>query len=162
MTTLSKGQAAPGFELKGVDGASYSLKGLLPDRAVLAAFFKVSCPTCQFTLPFLERIHRQARERGGQVLGISQDCEEDTRRFAQKFGLTFPVLIDPKPYAVSREYRLKFVPSLFLVGRDQTIQAACDGFSKPDLLEMQNYLNDASPLPPLFEAGERVPQYKPG
>lgn len=162
MPTLAKGQVAPDFQLKAINGASYALKNLLAAGPVIAAFFKVSCPTCQFTMPFLERIHRHAHEHGAQVLGISQDSEEEARRFAEKFGITFPVLIDQKPHAVSREYRLKFVPSIFLIGRDQTVLVACDGFSKPDLLEMHDHFNGSSPLPPLFEAGERVPQYKPG
>ncbi|HEX5482370.1 MAG TPA: TlpA disulfide reductase family protein [Terriglobia bacterium] len=164
MPTLTTGEIAPDFDLTGADGNKYTLREARAGGPVLLVFFKVSCPTCQFTLPFIERLHQQTAAAAGRVLGISQDGEEESRRFAQKFGLSFPLLIDEKPYAVSKQYRLKFVPTLFLIAPDGQIQATCDGFSKPDLTEMQGYLSSRLALPPqpLFRSDERVPQYKPG
>lgn len=164
MPTLTVGEIAPDFDLAGIDGNKYSLTEALAGGPVLLVFFKVSCPTCQFTLPFIERLHQQIGAAAGRVRGISQDGEEESRRFAQKFGLSFPVLIDQKPYAISKQYGLKFVPTLFLISPDGQIQATCDGFSKPDLIEMQSYFVNHLTLPPqpFFRSDEKVPQYKPG
>lgn len=164
MSALAIGQVAPDFELAGVNGNKYSLKDGLAHGPVLAVFFKVSCPTCQFTLHFIERLHQQIGGSAGRVWGVSQDGQEESRRFAQKFGLSFPILIDAKPYAVSRQYGLKFVPTLFLIAPDHEIQVTCDGFSKPDLIEIQNYfINHLALTPqPFFRSDEKVPQYKPG
>ena len=78
----------------------------MPGGPVLLAFFKVSCPTCQFTFPFLERLYQQLREQGVQIWGIVQDKAQDGARFAATFGVTFPILIDDSPYKVSRAYGL--------------------------------------------------------
>lgn len=164
MSALAIGQVAPDFELAGVDGSRYSLKEGLARGPLLTVFFKVSCPTCQFTLPFIERLHQQIGVGANHVWGVSQDGTEESRRFAQKLGLSFPILIDEKPYAISKQYGLKFVPALFLISPDHEIQVVCDGFSKTDLIEIQNYFNNHLSLTPqsLFQSDERVPQYKPG
>ena len=61
LTTIAVGHAAPGFTLKSLDGKEYSLAKLLEKGPVVAAFFKISCPVCQFTFPYLQRL---AEERG--------------------------------------------------------------------------------------------------
>ena len=53
MPTLSAGKTAPTFQLATTTGERLSLPEALADGPVLLAFFKVSCPTCQFTFPFL-------------------------------------------------------------------------------------------------------------
>ena len=58
MSMLQVGKSAPHFELAAIDGKSYSLQEGLKRGPVLAAFFKVNCPTCQYTLPFLERLYQ--------------------------------------------------------------------------------------------------------
>src|SRR5580765_2401694 len=56
LTTIEVGQSAPGFSLKALDGKEYSLTSLLERGPVVLAFFKISCPVCQFTFPFLQRL----------------------------------------------------------------------------------------------------------
>jgi len=53
MTALATGTKAPEFELKTLDGKKFSLRDELANGPVVLAFFKVSCPTCQYTFPFL-------------------------------------------------------------------------------------------------------------
>ena len=59
MSTVAVGRQAPPFELSSMEGKTHSLENLLAKGPVLAAIFKVSCPTCQYTFPFLERLYRQ-------------------------------------------------------------------------------------------------------
>lgn len=157
-------EAAPAFDLKGAEGRSHSLATALERGPVLIVFFKVSCPTCQYAFPFLERLHRQFGSRGAAVWGVSQDSARDSLAFAREFGITFPLLIDDHPYEVSDRYGVQFTPTLFLVGRDGKIEVAGDGFSKADLLEIQKRLAAELSLTPepLFLPAEHVPEFKPG
>ena len=164
MPTLSVGEPAPTFQLTTTIGEHLSLQEALARGPVLLAFFKVSCPTCQFTFPFLERLHDQLREQGVQTWGIVQDKAQDGARFAASFGVTFPILVDDPPYKVSRTYGLAYVPSLFLVKPDGRIDISSDGFCKADLQAIQQSLAlllSATP-PALFLPTERIPEYKPG
>ncbi|MGH9452674.1 MAG: peroxiredoxin family protein [Terriglobia bacterium] len=164
MATPTAQKSAMPFELATLDGKQQSLHAGLAHGPVLLAFFKGGCPTCQFTFPFLERIHQHFKDQGVQVWGISQDEAQDTRKFAQTFGVTFPILIDERPYKVSAEYHLQFVPSLFLVRPDSQVEIFGDGFAKQDLLGIQRYLAQHYSVtpPPLFGPGEKIPEYKPG
>ena len=164
MPVLSAGKAAPVFELTGVDGRKYSLKESLARGPVLVAFFKVECPTCQYAFPFLERIYQQLRAHGAQVWGVVQNDARDARRFAKEYGVTFPILVDDSPYKLSREYSLEYVPTIFLIEPDGKIAISSEGFSKPDLLEIQKSLAQSFAASPasLFKPTERIPEYKPG
>lgn len=161
---LNPGKAAPPFVLAGTDGKNYSLQEGLAKGPVLAAFFKVSCPTCQYTLPFLERLYQQLRPRGAQVWGIVQDDASQGRLFAREFGITFPILTDASPYAISHNYKLEYVPSIFLIEANGQVAISSEGFCKADLLEIQKSLAKALSAAPgaLFWPQEKVPEYKPG
>ena len=161
---LTVGKAAPNWELNGTDGKQYSLKDGLAKGPVLLAFFKVECPICQFTFPFLERLWQQLKAQGVQIWGISQDDQRATLRFAKEYAITFPILIDAYPYEISRHYRLDYVPSIFLIGPDDKIAIASEGFSKADLLATQKALAQQHAVvpPELFQPRERIPEYRPG
>lgn len=146
---LAAGSVAPAFRL-----GSFALEKLT--GPVLLAFFKITCPTCQLTFPFLQRLV----DRGGpRVVGISQDDAAGTAEFNDAFGVRFETVSDPKAdgYAVSRLYGLEYVPALFLVEPDGRISWTSEAFAKPDLeaLAARWAIN-------LFDAGDRVPIYKPG
>ncbi len=164
MSTVTVGQKAPRFELKTMEGKAYSLPEALARGPVLVAFFKVECPTCQYTFPFVERLYQQFHAQGVQICGISQDDVRDTQRFAKEYGVTFPVLIDRHPYQISRAYGLELVPTLFLIGADGRVELVSDGFAKADLLEIQQRLAKVFGVnpAPLFQPRENVPAFKPG
>jgi len=130
----------------------------------LLAFFKVGCPTCQYALPFIERLHRQFDDNSAAVWGISQDDEAASQRFATEYGVTFPILIDRKPYDVSNDYGIGYTPTVFLIAQDGTVKLTGDGFSKQDLLQAQQWLAQSFSTNPgeLFSPDERVPEFKPG
>ncbi|HXJ42691.1 MAG TPA: redoxin domain-containing protein, partial [Bryobacteraceae bacterium] len=79
--TLVAGQRAPDFRLAGLDNGEHTLVELLKGGPVFLAFFKVSCPTCQYTLPFLERMYRGLGEGAPRMFTVSQDDPEATREF---------------------------------------------------------------------------------
>jgi peroxiredoxin len=112
MTHIVAGNMAPGFSLKGLDGKNYSLGALIERGPVVAAFFKISCPVCQFTFPFLERLYKRYGGDGVTFLGISQDDARATQKFASEYGVTFPVLLDEDGYPVSNGYGLASVPTI--------------------------------------------------
>jgi peroxiredoxin len=165
MTHIVAGNTAPGFSLQSLDGKEYSLHDLLQRDPVVAALFKVSCPVCQFTFPFLERLHKRYGGDGVTFLGISQDDARDTKDFAKEFGVTFPMLIDDEDgYIVSNAYGLTNVPTIFLIDTDGTVKVSSMGFDKKDLETIAAELAQRRKiaLAPLFRPDEVVPINKPG
>jgi len=160
------GNRAPEFSLKSLDGKEHSLKQLMQQGPVVAAFFKISCPVCQFTFPFLERIYKRYGGDNLTFLGISQDEAGATKDFAKEFSITFPMLLDEKQkgYPASNAYGLTSVPTIFLIESDGTVKISCMGFDKKDLESIARELAERKKITPaaLFRPEESVPAHKPG
>lgn len=161
---LEPSSAGPSFTLKGLDGKTYSLCDLLEQGPVVLAFFKISCPVCQFTFPFLQRIAERYADDGTSVIGVSQDDERSTKEFNHEFGVKFPTLVDEPGYPVSNAYGLTNVPTVFLIAPDGRIKISGAGFSKSDLAAIAKELAEHRRLSvvPLFRPDEVIPDYKPG
>jgi peroxiredoxin len=166
MTHIVAGNAAPGFSLQGVDGKEYSLDKLRQQGPVVAAFFKISCPVCQFTFPYIERLYQRYGGDGVTFLGISQDDAKDTKEFAKEFGTTFPMVLDEKQkgYLASNAYGLASVPTIFLIETDGTVKVSSMGFDKKDLESIAGELAGRKKIvaAALFRPDESVPAHKPG
>ena len=119
MAALTVGTSAPDFKLQTMDGKPFSLRDALAQGPVVAAFFKISCPVCQYTFPFLERIYKVYGGKNVTIVGISQNQKKDTAAFAKEYGLTFPILLDDtNAYPVSNAYGLTNVPTIFWIAPD--------------------------------------------
>jgi peroxiredoxin len=164
MTHIVAGNIAPGFSLKGLDGKEYSLGALLGRGPVVAAFFKISCPVCQFTFPFLERIFKRYGGDAATFLGISQDDARSTKEFAAEYGITFPMALDADGYPVSNGYGLTNVPTIFLIETDGSVRVSSNGFDKKDLETIAKVMSERRKIAPaaLFRPDENVPANKPG
>lgn len=152
---LSVGAKAPAFTLEDSSGRKLALSNILARGPALLAFYKISCPVCQLTLPYLERMARGSL----QIIGISQDDARGTGRFHQTYGLTIPALLDREEagYPVSNAFGITRVPSLFLVETDGLISAAVEGFVKRDIAEIGRRAGVAP-----FSPADNVPEWKAG
>jgi peroxiredoxin len=165
---LDAGNKLVDFELRAVDGKTYSSKAARGQGLLLAVLFKVGCGTCQYTLPFLERFYQQyALPSSGkfQVWGISQDTAEDTLTCARENGnVTLPLLLD-SDLQVSVHYGPTNVPDLYLLGAGDTIQSAVLGhFGKDEFnaLAQQIAAFVGVPYVPIVRDEDDAPAIKPG
>jgi peroxiredoxin len=165
MAALEAGVSAPDFSLNGMNGEKVSLAEARKKGPVLAAFFKISCPVCQYAFPFLERIFRAYAKGPVTLVGVSQNDQKLTASFAREYGITFPLLLDdPRTYTASNAYGLTNVPSLFLISPGGNVELSSVGWSKRDLEELNTRLAKASGVPPaqIFQPGEDVVDFKAG
>jgi peroxiredoxin len=166
MSALTAGNQAPDFSLPAVEGGEvFSLRPALQRGPVLAAFFKVSCPTCQYTFPYLERLHKAHGDEKVTVVGISQNNRKETAAFLKEYGVTFPTLMDdPNGYLVSNAYGLTNVPTLFLIGQDGKIEISSIGWVKQEIEKINRKLatSQQSAAVPIFQPGEEVRDFRAG
>jgi len=165
MAALTAGTKAPDISLGAVDGKTFSLQEALKKGPVLAAFFKVSCPVCQYTFPYLERLHKAQGSNKITIVGISQDDKRNTSVFLKDYGVTFPTLLDdPNGYPVSNAYGLTNVPTWFLIAQDGEIEMSSVGWAKKEVEDLNIRLAELqqnSPHP-LFQPGEDVRDFRAG
>ena len=165
MAALTTGTTAPEFELKTLDGKDFLLSEALARGPVVLAFFKVSCPTCQYVLPFFERLHKAYSGKGVTLVGISQNSAKDTAAFNKEFGVTFPVLLDDThSYPVSNAYGLTNVPTIFWIAQDGEIEVSSVGWVKADFEEINRKMADAGKSAPVgvFKPGDDVRDFRAG
>jgi peroxiredoxin len=165
MAALPLGTKAPDFELRAMDGKRFVLSAELAQGPIVLAFFKVSCPTCQYAFPFLERLEQAYGHRGVRIVGVSQNDPRETANFTKEFGVSFPVLLDEtKTYPVSNAYGLTNVPTLFWIAPDGGIEVSSVGWSKADFAEINCKmagLGNAAPAV-IFQPGEDVRDFRAG
>ncbi len=165
MPALPVGKTAPDFTLKTLDGKQFSLKDALARGPVLLVFFKVSCPTCQYALPFYDRLFKAYKNQQVTLVGVSQNNAKDTAAFAREFGVSFPLLLDDtRSYPVSNAYGLTNVPTVFWIGPDGEIEISSVGWSKPDFEKINQQLAEAARVvaTPLYQPDEDVRDYRAG
>jgi len=165
MPALTAGTKAPQFELNAMDGSKFSLPDALRRGPVLAIFFKISCPVCQYALPYFERIYKAHGGKKLAVIGISQNEQRDTAEFMRKFGVTFPVLLDStKTFPVSNAYGLNTVPTSFWISEDAEIEISSVGWARQDFDQIAHKAAGTvgdTPVP-LFQPSEKIADFRTG
>jgi peroxiredoxin len=165
MAALVTGTRAPNFTLPAMDDKPFSLSAALDQGPVLVAFFKISCPTCQFAFPFLQRIYERYGNRAVTIVGISQNTKKDTALFIREYEITFPVLLDDtNSYPVSNAYGLTNVPTLFWIAQDGEIEISSVGWIKKEMEELNRRAAEfsAEAVEPLFRPDERPADFRAG
>jgi peroxiredoxin len=165
MAALTVGSQAPDFELRAMDGKRFVLRDELAKSPVVLAFFKVSCPTCQYAFPFLERLEQAYGHKGVRIIGVSQNEPRETANFTKEFGVTFPVLLDDTHrYPVSNAYGLTNVPTVFWIGQDGQIEVSSVGWVKAEFSEISRKMAEAGKIAPavVFRPGEDVRDFRAG
>src|SRR5512139_2468506 len=66
---LKKGQPAPDFTLKDLDGKVVKLSDFRGKKVVLLDFWATWCNICKREMPVLERVYKEYRDRGVEFLG---------------------------------------------------------------------------------------------
>src|SRR6185436_2898785 len=120
---LETGDPVPTLQLRRFEGELLRSDAQGPK---LLVFFETDCPTCLLTIPYLNRLAKEANE---SIIGISQDSEGATRELIEQLPIEFPVVID-RDLRISRAYDPVAVPTLFLVGDDGKVLATEIGFDK--------------------------------
>jgi peroxiredoxin len=165
MAALAVATKAPEFDLKTLDRKRFSLNDELTRGPVVLVFFKISCPTCQYALPFFERLYQAYAHQGVNLVGISQNDAKETTAFNKEFGITFPVLLDDAhSYPVSNAYGLTNVPTIFWIAQDGDIEVSSVGWLKADFEEINRRMAEAGKITPstVFQPGEDVRDFRAG
>jgi thioredoxin-dependent peroxiredoxin len=134
-TRLAPGDTAPDFTLPDAQGDAVSLSSLRGKRVIIYFYPAAMTPGCtKEACDFRDSLSSLAAA-GFAVLGISPDSPAKLAKFAERDGLTFPLLSDPDhkvldaygAYGEKMLYGKKFVGvirSTFVVGQDGKIEKA--------------------------------------
>ena len=160
MAALDPGTPFPPITFRDETGAPVAA----PRGETLYAIFKTTCPTCELTWPYLERIRRIGDGQGLSILAVSQDDAAKTDDFAARTGSRLETAYDPKPWPASDALGLTTVPTLFRVGADGVVAETIVGFDRERLRALAHRAATLAGKPPaeLLRPEDNVPAVKPG
>jgi thiol-disulfide isomerase/thioredoxin len=126
---------APDIILPGVDGEVRleSLKG----KVVYLDFWASWCKPCAKSFPWMNKIKQSYADEGFEVLAVNLDKEKQLAdEFLSKMDVNFLVAFD-KDGQSAAAYKLKGMPSSYLIGRDGKVYASHIGFRDKDKEQLE-------------------------
>lgn len=121
-----EGSLAPDFLLQSLDGSEVRLSDFHGQPLVLN-FWATWCAPCRKEIPQFVDAYQRFRDEGLVVVGVNmQEGRSIAQRYADDFGMEFPIVIDVDG-EVGDEYRLLGLPVTFFIGRDGVVRSVFTG-----------------------------------
>jgi len=125
---LAPGDVAPNFTLKTLDGQEMTLASFA-GKGVLLNFWATWCSPCVEELPELQALYNKLQNSGFTIVGVGvDDSPERLREFQQRFGLSYPIVIDTTG-TIKARYRIVGLPESYLLDREGRIVMVLDPLS---------------------------------
>ncbi|MDF2922821.1 MAG: TlpA family protein disulfide reductase [Paenibacillaceae bacterium] len=115
------GYLAPSFQLPGMDGSLYSVGGIRK-KPLFLNYWASWCAPCKEEAPILARLYEKYKDQlDVYAVNVTGNDElEDARQFVERYGFTFPVLLDYN-LLTGELYQYQGIPTSFLIDRNGTI-----------------------------------------
>jgi thiol-disulfide isomerase/thioredoxin len=121
------GQPAAAFDVKGVDGKSYSL-AKLKGKPVLLDFWATWCGPCRKAMPAVDKMYQDFKEQGLVVLAVNSGEERAlVDEFLKKTPMQYPAVLSGDSKILDA-YHVSAFPTFVMIGRDGKIVAHAIGF----------------------------------
>lgn len=130
------GGPAPALALEQLNGGTADLTSLR-GRPVVVNFWATWCGPCREEMPDLASRWRAHQSAGLEVLAVNSTDQErgkDVRRFVERLGLPFPVLLD-KRGRMRERYALTTLPTTVFVDSAGVVRAVHSGALSSEQLD---------------------------
>jgi thiol-disulfide isomerase/thioredoxin len=115
---------APALQVISTNGEQISL-AQLRGKVVLVNFWATWCPYCRHEMPAMEAFYRDYRNRGFEIVALSQDDDPGVvRRFLAEQGYHFPAAMAP---SAAGGFEVSRLPTSFVIGKDGRIRHKITG-----------------------------------
>ncbi|WP_128895562.1 thiol-disulfide oxidoreductase ResA [Longirhabdus pacifica] len=120
------GDIAPDFELQTTNGETVKLSDYR-GKGVFLNFWSTYCEGCEIEMPYMDSQYQFFKDKGVEVLAVDVGEPALTvKKFAEKYNLTFPVLLDEKQ-EVTKRYGVLPIPATFIIDKDGVVLDYIEG-----------------------------------
>lgn len=125
---------ASDFSLKDMNGKTVRLSDY-KGKVVLLEFWATWCPPCRASVPGLEKLHKEYKDKGVVLLAVSMDegGDEEVRSYIRESGITYTVLKGTEEVAV--QYQVRSIPLLLVLNKEGKISKRYIGMGSDEDLE---------------------------
>jgi peroxiredoxin len=118
---VDAGVPAPAFDLPRIPGDGNVSLEEQRGRVVLVNFWATWCKPCEDEMPSMQRLYQAVGGEHFELLAVSVDEPgAPIAEFAERYAITFPILLDPDREVAGRWQALRF-PESFLVDGEGTV-----------------------------------------
>lgn len=138
-TGINIGDFAPDFTLSTLDGGTVSLSDYR-GKAVMLDFWSEWCPFCTAEFPVMQQEYERFRDEGFVILGVHRtdtESEAIARRFIEKTGATFPILLDVDDKIYRTFVKVRAMPASIFIDREGVIRSRIFGPKPLETLEQE-------------------------
>jgi thiol-disulfide isomerase/thioredoxin len=131
---------APEFNLPAVTGEVQlgSLKG----KVVYLDFWASWCEPCKKSFPWMHEMKQRYADKGFEVLAVNLDKDRKLAdAFLKEMDVNFIVAFDESG-ATASDYKIKGMPSSYLIGRNGIVHASHIGFREKDKEKLEQVIKN--------------------
>lgn len=124
----SNAVAAPAFKLTDIKGQKFALADF-KGKVVFIDFWATWCPPCVISVPEVEKLYDDYKDKNVEVLSISLDQDESSvLRFADKHSMRNRVALAADS-GIEEKYRVQGIPAFFVINKEGQIVNAWEGYN---------------------------------
>lgn len=121
------GQVAPNFSLMNTDDKKVTLTDL-KGKVVLMNFWGTWCDPCREEMPRIQQIYENYKDKGFVVVGVNiGESKVTAKGFADRLGLTFPIVLDHDRSVTLDQYKIGPIPTSFFIDKQGVIRYVYTG-----------------------------------
>ncbi|HHJ34777.1 MAG TPA: TlpA family protein disulfide reductase [Gammaproteobacteria bacterium] len=129
-------QKAPTFELPG-DNKTINLKKL-KGKVVYLDFWASWCAPCRKSFPWMNDMYSRYSDKNFSIIAVNLDASKsDAMKFLRGLPAKFDIAYDPDGIVASK-YKLKVMPSSYLIDKNGALVFAHKGYREDDSNEIEN------------------------
>lgn len=129
------GAPAPKISVLDLEGRTVKLSDFKGKPVVLRFFLASGCSTCVASMPKLDVLSKEYRDKGVAVLAVNMgNPKQAVEIFARELGLSYPVLLDPALIATEK-YGVKAVPTTYFIDRKGIAKSVVVGEVTQEMFE---------------------------
>ncbi len=114
------GEPAPDFTVQTLDGKYVSLSDFR-GKTVLLNFWATWCPPCRSEMPDMEKVYRERLDKDVVILAVDvQEAAVPVQAFVDRFGITFPILMDVSG-DIAKLYGVQSLPTSYFIDKQGRI-----------------------------------------
>lgn len=127
---------APAINLPDANGSTVQLENL-KGKVVYLDFWASWCEPCKKSFPWMHQIKQNYADQGFEILAINLDKDRKLAdKFLKEMDVNFIVAFDEKGESAS-DYKLRGMPSSYLIDRDGNVYASHIGFRDNDKASLE-------------------------
>ena len=107
--------AAPGVQIKSWITPEIPEEDI-SNKVILLDFWNIHCGPCVKSLPELQKLHDKYKERGVTVISCASGNKQQTKKFLDKHGYSFPAAMASNQMIL--DYAIRGNPSYFMIDRN--------------------------------------------